>query len=106
MKAYLTIRPLYQGGEYPKIPFDLTIELRELTKQYSVPGQPNFYTTMEVNISGLLDERETFKKERKPKPIEQQSVKQWGSKNSQMRLDKATARYAKKLNKGGCTRYY
>ncbi len=46
-----------------------------------------------------------FKKERKPKASETTS-KGWGSKNSQMRLDKASARYAKKLMKGNCARYY
>ena len=33
-------------------------------------------------------------------------MKGWCSKNSQMRLDKATSRNAKKIKKGGAARYY
>ena len=48
-----------------------------------------------------------MKKESKPKQADpNKPLKGWGSKNSQMRLDKAAARNAKKMCKGGTARYY
>jgi hypothetical protein len=52
-----------------------------------------------------VDEKKIFKKERKQKPTE--NPKGWGSKNSQVRLNKAVSRYAKRLrNNPGSARYY
>ncbi len=100
MKGYLKIWPQFQNGEYPNIPFELARELLEILKEYDHEPHPVFCTISEIEVYGLEDERMSFKRERKPKPREEQKVREWGSKNSQMRLDKKAARYAKNLRNG------
>jgi hypothetical protein len=107
MKGYIYIRPIFQNGIYPNFPIEWIRELRkELDNLYQEP-RPAFCNTTEISIYQIEDDRITYKKECKPKPKDTEHIsKGWGSKNSQIRLDKATARYAKRLNKGGCARYY
>ncbi len=105
-KQYLLFSPIFQNGSYPQFPFEWR---QNFLKQYpdtepqtaSVCG-----TQISLHVSVVSDVREVYKKERKPKSIEEMSVKTWGSKNSQLRLDKATARNAKKLRAGTTARYY
>jgi pyruvate formate-lyase activating enzyme-like uncharacterized protein len=108
MKFHYSFTPQFQGGEYPKYPYEWA---KEFIKQFkTVPGHGNYFVN--GNILDILSLNFTeydpisYKKERKPKTIEQQAVKQWGSKNSQLRLDKATARNAKRLRAGTTARYY
>lgn len=107
MKHHITIRPIFQNGSYPNFPFEWVTKFRDQFK--NVGDTFPYGSTLQIDLPIALFEDTTptvYKKERKPKPIEQQTGKTWGSKNSQMRLDKAAGRYAKKLNKGGCARYY
>jgi len=105
MKGYFKIMPIFQNGEYPNMEFNFIQELKQTLKQYDYQEKPLFCTTSEINIYGIEDDRLQYKKEKKPKASEGDG-KGWGSKNSQLRLDKATSRYAKRLKKGGCARYY
>lgn len=104
MKGYFTFSPMFQDGIYPKFPFDFIQALKPTLP--SEEPHPSFCSIGQISIYGLIDNRQEFKKERKPKPIEEIKVRQWGSKSSQMRLDKAARRNAKKMNKGGTARYY
>jgi len=107
MKGYLIITPMFQSGEYPNFPFEFTQELKNKLSEFDYDNYPLFCSTGQISIYGILDERMQFKRESKPKPIDNNKTqKGWGSKNSQIRLDKATARYAKRMSKGGCARYY
>jgi len=97
MKHHYAFTPLFQNGEYPKYPIEWG---RELVKQFkTIPGNGNYFTN--GNILDILAINFTeydpiqYKKERKPKTIEQMKGRTWGSKNSQMRLDKASRRAAK-----------
>lgn len=110
MKRHIKIWPIYQGGQYPTFPAEW---VREFGKQFKAfPETDTFpYST----ISDLCIPAKNFtefdpiryKKERKEKPIDENTpMKGWGSKNSQMRLDKATARNAKRLRAGTTARYY
>lgn len=108
MKEHLKIWPIFQSGEYPQFPFEW---VQTFKKQFYACGQAFPYvSTFEINVPlGNFSDLTpiVYKKESKPKPIDpDKPAKEWGSKNSQMRLDKASARYAKKLNKGNCARYY
>jgi len=103
MKGAFIFWPQFQNGIYPT--FDFSI-VQELKKQLPEHWQ-NIFTISDISMYNLdYEEPEKFKRESKGKSIEQMKVKQWGSKNSQLRLDKATARNAKKMNKGGTARYY
>ncbi len=107
MKNYLSFRCLFQGGDYPKF----THEWRTIfVKQFNTtPGFGNYHSDYSIEILNInISEYDPilYKKERKPKPIEEQKVKTWGSKYSQLRLDKATMRNAKKLRAGTTARYY
>lgn len=108
MKGYFAIQPLFQNGSYQDIPFDICAELKTLLP--SAPGKPTFCSGGYVNIhinTGIIDERIKMKSERRPKPIDETTpMKGWGSKNSQLRLDKATRRNAKKMQKGNTARYW
>lgn len=101
MKGYMIFWPQFQNGIYPTIPFEYTIELRELLKEFSTVKNPLFVSVTEVCVYGVEGEAVKHKRESKPKPIEDMNVKQWGSKNSQVRLDKAIRRHGEKLRKEG-----
>lgn len=109
MKGYIRVMPMFQGGKYPNFPHDYLPKIKAEFKDYDSHEKPLFVTVSEVHIYGI-DSEDTgkYKRERKPKQIDENSnSKQWGSKNSQMRLDKAAARYAKLLRKdGNRARYY
>ncbi len=97
MKRHVKIWPIFQDGKYPNFPFEW---LQEFAKQFKgIPETDTwpYCTVGDLCLPAALFEFDpiTYKKERKPKPIEQMNVKEWGSKNSQMRLDKASRRAAK-----------
>lgn len=100
MRHHVKIWPIFQGGEYPKFPFEW---LREFSKQFKADLLNDCFpyaSTMELNIPAVnFTEFDAiqYKKESKPKPIDEgKTMAGWGSKNSQMRLDKTANRYAKK----------
>lgn len=107
MKYHLRISVMFQGGIYPKFDFNWR---NEFIKQFKLVGQwGNFSNDHALDILKTNFEDLTpiiYKKESKPK---QGKAREWGSENSQMRLDKASARYAKKLrgsNGDNMARYY
>lgn len=107
MKGYVRIRPMFQNGKYPDIPFDFIKELKIHLAQFDYGNKPLFCSTSEINIYQIEDDRIKMKTERKQKVDDpNKPQKGWGSKNSQMRLDKATKRNAKKLRKGGVAGYW
>lgn len=107
MKGYVRIMPIYQNGSYPSIPREVWGELKELLSKYDYANFPLFCGYSEISVFGIEDDRIQMKKEAKPKEIAETKVKHWGSKNSQMRLDKAAARYADKIRSGkNVARYY
>ncbi len=104
MKHHVKIWPIFQGGQYPKFPFDWAKQFEKQFKPDLVHdcfphcGVEEFNIPM-TNITEF--DPITYKKERKAKPVNEDApAKGWGSKNSQMRLDKAAARYAKALRRG------
>lgn len=102
MKAYLCFTPQLQNGVYPSFPFNWHMEY--IKKFKTLPNCPNFSSNTQLNILAVnIEEGEQirYKKEKKPKTIQELKVKEWGSKNSQLRLDKAAARYANKARKEG-----
>lgn len=109
VKDYITFSPMFQGGKYPEYPFEWRQQLRSkypetIPETVFVSG-----TQIKLHISAITGEATQYKKERKPIAFEDMKVKEWGSKNSQMRLDKNAARYAKKLrgpNGDKIARYY
>lgn len=105
LKGFYAIRPMYQNGQYASYPHEWLQPFKSsLNLQYL-----SFFTVQGIDIQAadLTDtESKQYKRERKPKPIEEQKVRQWGSKNSQLRLDKAITRNAKKMQKGNTARYY
>lgn len=105
MKGYIKIFPMFQGGIYPTFPHDFIVNMRTVLKQFDYANKPLFCTISDICIYQIEDDRIQFKRESKPK--ENKSEPSWGSKNSQMRLDKDSARYAKRLrNNNDCARYY
>jgi len=99
MKYHVKIWPIFQGGKYPNFPFDWANEFKKKFKAdlahdcfpYASVGELNIPATNITEFDPI-----TYKKERKAKPIDDGKVmKGWGSKNSQMRLDKASRRAAK-----------
>jgi hypothetical protein len=108
MKNHIGFRPMLQNGIYPVFPHEWA---KEFIKQFeAIPGYGNYTAgnyidIVRINFSDFTPLQ--YKKERKPKTIEEQKIKGWGSKNSQVRLDKAAARYAKALRNGNNrARYY
>jgi hypothetical protein len=96
MKGYVRIIPIFQNGSYPSFPFDFVRNLKEELKSFDYGSNPVFCSCSEISVYGIEDDRIQMKKERKPKEIESmKDGKGWGSKNSQMRLDKASRRAAK-----------
>lgn len=106
MKGYLIVWPQMQSGKYPDIPRGIVLELIKILPDEE--PKPLFCTASEICIYGIEDDRKNFKRERKPKEIHEMKVRTWGSKNSQIRLDLNTRRYADKLrrNPNGHARYY
>lgn len=99
MKHHVKIWPIFQGGQYPKFPFDWANEFKKQFKA-DLPHDCYPYGSIgELNIPAInfteIDPIQ-YEKEAKPKPIDpNKPMKGWGSKNSQMRLDKASRRAAK-----------
>jgi len=100
MKYHVKIWPIFQGGQYPNFPHSWVHEFNKQFKPdlahdcfpYGSIGELNIPATNFTEFDPIQ-----YKKERKPKPIDENSPQRtWGSKNSQMRLDKTAARYAKK----------
>jgi len=106
MRGYVRIMPMYQGGEYPSFPFDFIQALKNDLSEFDYANKPLLCTCSDICVYGMIDDSVLMKKESKPKNKEQIPVKGWGSKNSQMRLDKAAARNAKKMQKGNTARYW
>lgn len=107
MKGYIRIRPMFQNGSYPSYPTELIKNLKEKLKGFDYGDYPLFCSTSDIHVFDIIDDRVVMKKESKPKPLDPDKItKGWGSKNSQMRLDKATARNAVKMAKGNTARYY
>jgi hypothetical protein len=105
MKGYIIIRPIFQNGAYPNMPFEFVKKMKVKLSEYDSDTKPLFCSTSEISIYKPIDDRIQYKKENKPKSIENMKLKTWGSKNSQMRLDKASSRYAKNAKKGNTVRY-
>ena len=106
MKGYVRIMPIFQNASYPSLPFDFVQKLKGDLSKFDFQNKPLLCSCSDICIYQIDDDRIIMQKESKPKIIDTCKVsKGWGSKNSQMRLDKATARNAKKLNKGGVARY-
>jgi len=104
-KGYFKFWPQYQNGEYPNFEHELIQSLR--SNDTSEEPNRNGFSISEILIFGLVEsDCVKFKREYKPKEISEMSVKSWGSKNSQMRLDKRSERNAKRMNKGNTARYY
>lgn len=96
MRGYVTFSPMFQGGEYPSFPIEWARAFKERFPKCNVKTM--FVSGNQINIYHGVerDEPIKYKKESKPKTIEQMKVREWGSENSQMRLDKKAARYAKR----------
>lgn len=106
-KDYLCFSPMLQSGKYPEFDFTWRQEYKNTFKETEPPQIFVNGTQIQIHKSLLSDtEPIKYKKERKSKTIEEMSVKTWGSKNSQLRLDKATQRNAKRLRAGTTARYY
>lgn len=102
MKGYIRIMPIFQNGSYPSLPFDFVQKLKTELSQFNYHDKPVFCTCSDICIYQIEDDRIHMKKERKPKAVDSDKpMKGWGSKNSQIRLDKAVQRYAKNLRKDG-----
>lgn len=107
MMGYVRIMPIFQNGSYPSFPFEVVQKLKAELACFDYANKPVFCTCSDISVYQIEDDRIQMKKESKPKEIDpNKTMKGWGSKNSQMRLDKTTSRNAKKMNKGGVARYY
>lgn len=107
MKGYITIRPMFQGGKYAEFPIQFAREIKSMFKTFGDNAPMCGTQDINIPIQNITDfDPIRYKKENKPKPIEEMKQRTWGSKNSQLRLDKATARNAVKMSKGNTARYY
>jgi hypothetical protein len=109
MKGYLRIMPIFQNGTYPSLPHDFVTQMRAKLSPFGTDDKPVFCTVSDIYVFDFIDDRQIHKKESKGKDISEMKVKSWGSKNSQMRLDKTAARYAKKrkgLNGDNMVKYW
>lgn len=101
MKDYFIFTTMFQSGSYPDYPHQWR---REFKARYPETDPETIFigsSQIDIHKSVLQGEADKFKTERKPKPIDpNKPQKGWGSKNSQMRLDKAAARHTKKLLSG------
>ena len=105
VKDYITFSPMFQSGKYPEFSFDWR---REFAAKYPETIPETVFvsgTQIKLHKTVITGDSIKYKKERKPLPFEQMKVREWGSKNSQMRLDKATKRNAVKLRAGTTARY-
>lgn len=98
MKGYAIFSPMFQDGKYPEFPFEFYRSMRD--KLAGFEPKPNFFTSSQFHIYGLELDSINYKRERKPKDRHELKARAWGSKNSQLRLDKAAARYAKNYGDG------
>lgn len=101
MKGYFMVYPLFQNNEHPKIPFELAQELKRTLNSSS--SHPTFCSVDSIDVhesNGFTNDRITMKSEKRVKSPEEMKVKTWGSVNSQLRLDKATRRFAKRMQNG------
>lgn len=104
MKFHVKIWPIFQDGKYPNFPFEWVNQFAKQFKAdlahdcfpYGSVGELNIPAVNFTEIDPI-----TYKKERKPKFDPDKVVKGWGSKNSQMRLDKAGARFGNRLRRDG-----
>lgn len=96
MKHHIRIWAIFQGGKYPDFPFNW---VQGFQTQFKSFGHGVFCTVGGLDIPAAnFTEFDPIKypKESKPKPINEDTPgRTWGSKNSQMRLDKASRRAAK-----------
>jgi hypothetical protein len=107
MSGYVCIRAIFQNGSYPSFPHEFVQRLKIELQNFNYENKPLFSSISEISVYGISDEKTQYKKERKPKPADDSKpMKGWGSKNSQMRLDKATRRNAKRLKAGTTARYW
>jgi len=106
MKGYLILTPIFQNGCYPNFPFEYVQSLKNALSNFNYEEKPLFCSTSNICVYQIEDNRTEFKKEKKPKSVEINKVRTWGSKYSQMRLDKKSASNAKRMKKGGTARYY
>lgn len=101
MKNYLILSPMFQNGSYPKFPFDWR---RDFLKKFPDTDPITIAingTQIHIHKTAISGEPVKYQKERKPKTIDpDKPTKGWGSKNSQLRLDKAAARYGGKIRQG------
>ena len=96
MKGYVRIMPIFQNGSYPSLPFEFVQKLKAELAGFDYANKPVFCTCSDISVYQIEDDRIQMKKENKPKEVDTNKVtKGWGSKNSQMRLDKASRRAAK-----------
>jgi hypothetical protein len=102
MKGYIKIMPIFQSGSYPSMPFDFIQKLKKELAAFDYNNKPVFCSCSDICIYEIEDDRIQMKKEIKPKEADNsKTTKGWGSKNSQIRLNKAVRRYAKNLRKYG-----
>lgn len=95
MKGYIRIIPIFQNGSYPSFPFDFVKKLKSELLIFDYEQKPVFCSTSEISVYQIDDDRILMKKEKKPKQLDTNKIsKGWGSKNSQMRLDKTSRRAA------------
>jgi len=110
MKRHIKIWPIFQGGIYPNFPYEWLSEFKKQFKGIPETDTFPYCTVTDLNLPAALFEFDPIKypKESKPKPIDPDKAgKGWGSKNSQMRLDKAAARYSAAIRRGeNRARYY
>jgi hypothetical protein len=96
MNGYVRIMPIFQDGRYPSLPIALVQKLKTLLSDFDYSNKPLYCSCSDVCVYQIVDDRLQMKKESKPKEIDENKIsKGWGSKNSQMRLDKASKRAAK-----------
>lgn len=96
MRGYVIFSSMFQDGKYPEFPFSWR---RDFQKRFPDDNKrPMFVGSNQIHIYYGIQKDEPIKynTERKPKPISEMKVREWGSENSQMRLDKKASRYAKK----------
>lgn len=111
MRGYVIIRAKRKGGQNVEWSFENSIELT--TMFIGLPETPTTCNKYELcvfvgneayNYSAPKTERaKTISPQREKS--EQKKSKGWGSKNSQMRLDKASRRFAKRMKRGNTVRY-
>ena len=107
MKGYFIVSPNFQGGEYPKIPRECWESMAKDLKEYDNPPNDLLCGYSNISVYGIVDSgRINYKREKRNHIVDDgKPIKGWGSKNSQIRLDKASARNGKRLKAGTTARY-